>query len=215
MNRTALAVCLALTLPSAALAGPGDHHELGKDRRALRDDLRDEQRATWLLQEFDRAAAARDRRALNDIEDRVLEALRDEQAEAYRETGAAAREARRSEQEARHEQRELAWDAQRGDRREFRHDQRDLADDRRDAAKDRHDLMSQLAYRQRIQDLTNEWTRLRGLRGSQWMRRKHGILVELVELSRYEIRADMNEVREDREERHEDQREHHERERGW
>ncbi len=207
MYRTALAVCLALTLPSAALADPRARHEMGKDRRELRDDLRDEQRARALLQEFDRAAATRNVRALNVIEERVWQALRDEAAEANRETGEAAREARRSEGEARHEEREVAWDAHRGDRDDFNDDRRDLQDDRRDAAKDRRDFMAQAQYRQRIQELTSEWARLRGLHRPQWMQRKHDMLVELVRLSRYEIRADMNEVREDRQERREDRQE--------
>ena len=193
MNRTALAVCLALTLPSAAFAGPGDRHEMGKDRRALKDDLRDEQFATALLREFDRAVATRDGRALARSEERVSKALREEMAEASRETGQAAGEYKQSEQE-------VASDARRGDRREFR-------DDRRDAIKDRRDLMDKSEYRQRIQALNDEWTRIRPLRGPKWMQRKHGILVELVELSRREIRSDMSELHEDRQGRREDREE--------
>src|SRR5512142_852246 len=217
MNRTALAVFLTLTLPSAVIAGPGDRHELRKDRGALKDDLRDEQLATALLQDFDRAAAMRNNRTLAAVEERVAVALRDELAEASRETGEAAREARRSEHEVRHEEREVASDARRGDRREFRDDRRDLQDERGDAAKDRHDLMEKSEYRQRIQGLNDEWTRIRPLRGPRWMQRKHDMLVELVELSRREIRSDRGEVREDRGERREDREERHaeHRERGW
>lgn len=207
MSRTALAICLALTIPSLAAAGPGERFEGRKDRAELRDDLRDERRAQALLDEFDRAAAARNRRALRVIEARVSQALAEEANEANRETAEAAREAREAGREVEHERRELARDVHRGDRHGFREDRRDLQDDRRDAADDRRDFMQEADYRRRILELRDEWARLEGLHGRGWVQRKHDMLVELVRLSRYELRSDVKELREDREERREDRRE--------
>lgn len=208
MTRIEFAVCLTLFLPTVAAADPGSRHDVMMDRHELRDDLRDAQRAQDLLREFD--AAARRGRALDVIEERVWQALRAEADEAAREKEQAAREYGHSQREVRQEQREVAWDARRGDRRESQEDRRDLRDDRRDRADDRRDLIEQAEYRRRITELSNEWARLKGLRRPAWMQRKHDLLVELVDLSRREIRADTSEMREDREERREDRHERRE-----
>jgi len=197
MTRTALTVFLTLALPSAALAAPGGHHEAQRDRDALRDDLRDEQRAAALLREFDQASVLRDGRRLGVIEERVWQALEVERREAYRETGQAARELQRDRWEMNRDGREAAEDGRAGAHPEYHQDVRELSHDRRELADDRGDLIERADYRNRIQALTGEWARLRGHRSPRAMQRKHDMLVELVQLSRREIREDMNELRED------------------
>lgn len=196
MTRTALTLCLALGLPAVAAADPhGGRHELRNDKGELRDDLRDAERARWFLNELERASAAHDRRALASVEARVTRALEDEAREASRETGEAARELRR---DGRKQGWEPAHDYQdeRGDR---------LADDMH-RVDDRRDLMREAEYRRRILVIREEWSSLRGLRGRKPMARKHALLEEMVRLSRFEIRRDVQELKEDRRERWE---EHH------
>jgi hypothetical protein len=174
MNRTTLAMLLAVILPAAAAADDrGPRHEEGQDRAALQDDLRDAERAQALLDDFDRAAAARNAISLAFIEGHTMDALRAELAEASRETAQSGREAQRSE------------------------------------GKDRHDFIEKAEYRRRIQGLTDEWSRLKGLRRPAAMKRKHDILVELVRLSHFEIRSDAGEDRGGRrDDRHDGRREH-------
>jgi hypothetical protein len=186
MTRT-VALLLALALPAAAFAHDHDQdrrdrREAHKDRRNLRDDLRDAKLAESLLQEFERTWAALDRNAVHAVELRVQAALDDETREKMGETRREAHELDR-------------------DRREIREDRwvdrRDLPDDRRNLADDRHDLMRAAEYRDRVNALRVEWANLRDQRVYPAMVRKHAILEELVQLSRMEIRDDVNEMRED------------------
>jgi hypothetical protein len=200
--RRTLALLLTLTAPALAAAGPDrhergrDHQELQGDRQGLRDDLRDAERAGWLLQEFDRARATRDRRGMAEVEARVAQALEDELREADREVREAAREARQSDRELRDERGEVLGD--------LRRDQPGrLADDRRD----RRDLMREADYRERVLAVRGEWSQLRGSLRRVALDRKHALLEELVRLSRFEIRASEDELREDRGELREDRRE--------
>jgi hypothetical protein len=84
MKRLALAVLFALSLPAAA--GADDWRE---PRRApappvLRDDWRDVRQLDRLLARYDEAAAARDRRAMARLEEKLLAAIDEEIAEARR-----------------------------------------------------------------------------------------------------------------------------------
>jgi hypothetical protein len=189
MFRTAIALLLALALPAAALAHEDpyphshrDRREARKDRRALRDDLRDAQHAQWLLTEFERTWALLDRVALRQVELRVQGALEEEVREATWETSDAAREARRSGREAR----SARWA---GPRERF--------EERREAGDDRRDFMQAVAYRDRVSAIRGEWASLRDQRTFAAMMRKHALLEELVHLSRMEIREDRQEMRED------------------
>jgi hypothetical protein len=187
MPRIACALLLALTRPGAALAGP----EVARDRRELRDDLRDARKAEWLLHEYDRAWHARDRRGLAQVEARVLAALDAELREARHETGHAAGEVYVSREEVRADRHEGMWDAEHQDPPGTRSDVRALREDRRD-------LMREVEYRDRIRSIRAEFRTLRGSRLRSALHRKHDLLQELVRLSHYEIRADHAELREDR-----------------
>jgi hypothetical protein len=207
MRHIALAVCAALTVPSIAAAGPGSRHEAARDGSELRDDLRDEQRAQQLLNDFDASVRARNWFRMRLVEASVTGAMDSELRELNQEVAEAGHEARQSNREVQRDRMELARDAREDDRREFRGDRRELRDDLRDRQDDRRDFAWKAASRDHLLAMRNEWQGLRGRRDPFASDRKHRMLVQLVEYSRREIRADVSEVREDRRERREDRRE--------
>ncbi len=199
MTRTALAACLALAFPAlAGAATSAARKDLREDRRQLRDDLRDAKQARRLLADFDRAAGSGGRHALAAVEARVERALEVEAREARVEAGEAAHRLREDSLDAG----QPGWRPAPGavDQR------RDQLAEARDRVNDRRDLILEADYRNRISAIRDEWQSLRGHRERKHMQRKHALLVEVVRLSRLEIRKDLHEIHEDRErldERHE------------
>lgn len=188
MTRTAVALLLALALPVTAHARDWDdqrrdRHETGKDRRGMRDDLRDAREAQLLLQEYERTWAALDRNGVRAVELRVQAAIEAELREKSWEANKEAREFQRDRREARDDRRV---------------DPADLPEDRRKLADDRQDYMRVVEYRDRVTAIRSEWLNLRDQRVYPAMVRKHELLVELVRLSRMEVREDARELRDDR-----------------
>jgi hypothetical protein len=174
MMRTTLAAVALAALPALAKAQPlppaPNRADRAQDRRELRDDRRDLLEAQALLARWEDARARRDRRALAAAEDDVLRALDRELREARAELG-------RSRGEAWHD---------RGDPREWRDGRRDARDDLRDLA--------------RVSAIRDQLWSLRARADRRALDRKHGLLEELVQIARGELREDRLERREDRRE---------------
>ena len=203
MTRAALALALSTTLALPAAAGaepfpppppPHEHHELAQGRRELHDDLRDAERADWLLREYDKALGLRGQRGREQVarvEDRVALALEDEVREAGQEAGHAEAELRRDRHEVRDDRPDLGEDPARGGPGfEERRAHQELRDDRRAA-------MMRADYLDRISAIRAEWARLEGDRRPRAVDRKRALLAEVVRLARFELREDRRELRED------------------
>ncbi len=186
----ALALAAGPTL-APAYTGPG---HVGRERRELRDDLRDARRAEALLRDFKRTRHSR--RANQAVEQRVLAALDRELQEARKEVREQATEVEQDRLKVREDKREgmNTWDHR--DPPTIREDRHSLADDRRD-------LMEEVEYRDRLRVIRVEWHELEGSRSRQAIRRKIELLQEVVRLSHFQIHQAAQEVREGQQELHE------------
>jgi hypothetical protein len=219
MNRAALAAVVLLATPALGRAQPmpagrehaQDRAELRQDRREVANDWRDVRWTEQLLARFDEARSRHARQALRGVEDDVVRTLDRELQEAKVEAMRSGREVARSAQEVQGERREVRYDAAAGDRRGLQDDRRDLRDDHRDLRDDRRDLRDDRRDLARVRAIRAEFGSLRGRTDRRSLDRKRGLVVELVEMSRAELREDRAEQHEDLRERREDGREQRER----
>lgn len=183
-------------MATTAWAQPDDREdrregrEIGRDRRASRDDRHDRQFLEDLIARFDDARANRDFAAINEVDRDFLTAIRFEIAETQRELRRARRELKRSRREARDA--EITGD-----------DPIDAQGDRRD---DRRDLVAEKRALDAAIRIEREYNRLSRRRGPRVNNRKRDLLEDALGLAAFEQRENRRELREDRRERREDRR---------
>jgi hypothetical protein len=185
---------LSLAVPVLATAYTGPRH-VGREKRELRDDVRDSKRVEALLREYKRVSRARDGKGIRAVEARVSAAIAAELQETRTEIREQATEVHRDVAKVREDKREgmNTWDHK---------DPPTTSPDRRSLADDRRDLMKEVDYKEHVHVLADEWKTLRGDRHARAMRRKVELIEELLRLSRYEIRAAVQEVQEGQKELH-------------
>ena len=165
-----------------------DRREIGRDRRAARDDRHDRQFLEDLISRFDDARSRRDLAEMDGVDRDFLTAIRFEIAESQRELKRARRELRRSRREARRA--EVTGE-----------DPIDAENDRRD---DRRDLVAEKRALDAAIRIEREYNRLTRRRGPRAIDRKRQVLEDALGLAAFEQRENRRELREDRRERRED-----------
>lgn len=192
--RALLILSLALSFSGAAQAYTGPGH-VRREKKELRDDVRDAKRVEALLREYKRVSRARDGKGIQVVEARVSAAIAAELQETKAEIREQAGEVHRDVEKVREDKREgmNTWDHK---------DPATIHPDRRSLADDRHDLMKEVEFKQRLRAIDDEWKTLRGDRHARPMHRKLELVQELLRLSRYEVQSAAQEVHEGERELH-------------
>ncbi len=183
-----------------------DRHEVRQDKRELRDDRRDVAELEAVLARFDRAWSMQSEQEMSAVEDRLRQLLHAELAEGRAELARDNGEVRRSQREVKASRREARQDwgwSRRDDRKDLRDDRKDLRDDRRDA-------QAEAATQWTRVSIARELSRVMGSRMQQDLQRSRSLIVQLIEVARYEVQQGQQELREDRQERREDRKERRE-----
>lgn len=177
-----------------------DKAEKRRDHRQIRQDRLDKAKLEALLVAFDKARAANDVVVLTQIDQDLVKLLFVELKEDAREVKQDINEAERSAKEKRQSNREAAKEGQ----VEARADKRDDRRDKRDDIKDARGEVKQLVKRE---DIAIALEPLLGLTDATSLEQKRGLIVQLIEVAKQEIKGDVKELQEDRRETREDRKE--------
>jgi len=184
-----------------------DRRELRQDSRERADDWRDVASLETVLADFDRARAPVNASALAAVDVRLRHLLRAELAEGSGEQARDRAEVRRDTQEVRSDRREVGRDVAQGKPGAYADDKHDLRDDRRDRRDDVRDANAESRSQVDRLRIARALAALEGRSAPADLERKRGLIVELIQLARQEVRQDAHETREDRREIREDRRE--------
>ncbi len=184
-----------------------DRHELRQDDRARADDWRNVALVEAVLADFDRARASGNANGLADVDARLRHLLRAELAEGSGKLARDRAEVRRDNSEIRSERREERRDVVEGRPVAYADDRRDLRDDQRDHRDDVRDARAENRSQDERLRIAGGFAALDGRYSPADLDRKRGLIVDLLQLSRHEVRRDAHETREDRRELREDRRE--------
>jgi hypothetical protein len=184
-----------------------DRQELRQDSRERTDDWRDVASLETVLADFDRARSPVNTGALATVDARLRHLLRAELAEGSHELSKDRAEIRKDNQEVRSDRREVGRDVAQGRPGAYADDKHDLRDDRRDRRDDVRDANAEGRSQADRLRIARELAALEGRYALPELQRKRGLIVELIQLARQEVRQDGRETREDRREIREDRRE--------
>jgi hypothetical protein len=210
MNRTLFLSAALILSSTCAFAQPmherreegQDRRELRKDRREIREDFHDLRTLEALRADFDAARARRDRGALQALDNRLREHVRDELADDVGDLRRARTELRGDRRELRGDERRLERGREEGRLMAAQSEHRELREDARDAAAHR-------AYLERHREVLRRLERLAGRLDPEALNHKRAAIDELIGIARSELHQDKYNIREDRRDLREGQRDEH------
>lgn len=184
-----------------------DHREVRQDERNRAEDWHNVAAVEAVLADFDRARSAGNMNGLANVDARLRNLLRAELAEGNGKVARDRAEVRRDNGEARSDRREERRDVAEARPGASADDRRDLRDDRRDRRDDVRDAHAETRAQDERLRIAGGFSELDGRYAPADLDRKRALIVDLLQLSRREVRQDARETQEDRRELREDRRE--------